>query len=98
MIQTSEITLQEMVACVDREIAFRAKLFPRWVSATPPKMTQKTADQEQARMRAVRAQLVRSAAVEAALRALASECNIEPVDLEAMVVAAQNATSPQVPA
>ena len=51
-----EVTLQDQIDCVTREIGFREKLYPRWVSQN--KLTQKTADLEIARMKAVRETLV----------------------------------------
>ena len=57
------VTLEEMVSCVDRELAMRAKAYPRWVRQKPPKLTQRTADQEMERMRAVRAALLRAEAL-----------------------------------
>ena len=51
-----EVTLQDQIDCVTREIGFREKLYPRWVR--DHKLTQKVADLEIARMRAVRETLV----------------------------------------
>lgn len=50
-----EITLQEQIDCVDRELNMRGRVYPRWVSER--KLTQALADKEMARMRAVRATL-----------------------------------------
>ena len=49
---TNDITIDQMVQCVDREIGMRERVYPRWVEQK--KMLQTTADQELARMRAVR--------------------------------------------
>ena len=49
---TNEITLDQMIQCVDREIGMRERSYPRWVEQK--KLLQATADQELARMRAVR--------------------------------------------
>ena len=46
------VLLQDQIAAVEREIGFRVKLYPRWVAQN--KLTQAAADQEIARMRAVR--------------------------------------------
>ena len=46
-----EITLEDQIQAVTREISFRQRLYPRWVEQK--KLTQKTADMEIARMRAV---------------------------------------------
>ena len=48
----AEVTLEEMIACVDREIGMREKVYPRWVENR--KMLSATADKELERMRAVR--------------------------------------------
>lgn len=52
------VSLEDMVACVDRELAMRAKTYPRYVKMKPPKLTQRAADQEMERLRAVRAALL----------------------------------------
>ena len=46
-----QISLEEMISCVEREIGMRERVYPRWVEQK--KMLQTTADQELARMRAV---------------------------------------------
>lgn len=48
----NDITIDQMVQCVDREIGMRERVYPRWVEQK--KMLQATADLELARMRAVR--------------------------------------------
>lgn len=55
---TFEVSLDEQIECVDRELAFRAKVYPRWVNASKPKMTPAAAEREMKRMRAVRESLV----------------------------------------
>ena len=50
------ITIEQMISCVGREIGMRERVYPRWVEQK--KMLQTTADQELARMRAVRDLLV----------------------------------------
>ena len=45
------ITLEEQIACVERELGFRLRLYPRWVATA--KLTQAAADEEVERMRAV---------------------------------------------
>lgn len=57
------VTIAEQVACVDRELGMRARVYPRWVKAG--KLTQAAADLEMARMTAVRWTL-RRASVELA--------------------------------
>ena len=46
------ITITEQLACLDREIAMRERVYPRWVSAG--KMTQAKVDHEMRAMRAAR--------------------------------------------
>ena len=52
-----EIGIEEQIQAVEREISFRERLYPRWVR--DQKLTQKTADLEIARMKAVRETLQR---------------------------------------
>ena len=52
----NDITLDQMVKCVEREIGMRERVYPRWVEQK--KMLQATAGLELARMRAVRDVLV----------------------------------------
>jgi hypothetical protein len=47
-----EVSLEEQLACVDREISMRERVYARWVAEK--RMTQKTADKEIEGMRAVR--------------------------------------------
>lgn len=49
---------EQLVACVDREIAFRRRVYPRWVAAG--KLTQAAADEQMALMQAVRQRLLES--------------------------------------
>ena len=49
---------EQLVACVDREIAFRGRVYPRWVAAK--KLTQAAADEQMALMQAVRQRLLES--------------------------------------
>ena len=46
------VTLQEMITCAERELRLRKAHYPRWVRQN--KITQKEADLEIARMRAIR--------------------------------------------
>lgn len=52
------VTVAEMIACVERELAMRGRVYPRWV--TQGKLTQSAADLELARMTAVRDTLRRA--------------------------------------
>ena len=45
------ITIEEQIACIERVLGMRVKLYPRWVKSG--KLTQAAADEELARMRAV---------------------------------------------
>lgn len=54
--------IMQQIACVKREIAMRAKVYPRWVANE--KMTQAKADAELAAMRAVLSTLETVAAQE----------------------------------
>lgn len=56
----TEISLTEQLECVDRELSMRGRVYPRWV--LEKKLTQALADKEMARMRAVRHELLVSAA------------------------------------
>ncbi len=47
-----DVTIAEQVACVDRELGMRNRVYPRWVKAG--KLTQTAADLEISRMTAVR--------------------------------------------
>lgn len=51
-----EVTLQEMIDCINRELSFRSRVYPRWVR--DGKLGQKAADMEMIRMQAVRDKLV----------------------------------------
>lgn len=45
------IPMEEQIACIEREIRMRERVYPRWVGAG--KLSQKKADHEIAAMRAV---------------------------------------------
>ena len=66
-------SLEEMIACVDRELAMRGKTYPRYVKAKPPKLTQKAADLEMLRLRAVRQALLEGEARRRLLAQLAEQ-------------------------
>lgn len=53
-----EITLDEMIEEVEREIRLREKVYPRWVSIKHPKLSETQAKIQMARMLAVRDTLV----------------------------------------
>lgn len=52
------VSIEEQIACVDRELSMRERVYPRWVNQHPPKMTPRTMDLELSRMRAVRQTLI----------------------------------------
>lgn len=88
-------SLEEMIACVDRELAMRAKTYPRYVKAKPPKLTQKAADLEMARLRAVRQALLEGEARRRLISQLAEQAVGESsfpaaVEAELMKVAAEH--------
>ncbi len=47
----AEVPIDAQIACIERELGFRERLYPRWVKTA--KMTQEIADAEISRMRAV---------------------------------------------
>ena len=53
-----EISLDDQIAEIDREIGFREKVYPRWVESKNPRLTLHAARIHMARLRAVRASLV----------------------------------------
>lgn len=53
---SSKIPIFDLIACVDRELGYRQRVYPRWVAAR--KMSQDKADVEIKRMEMVRSQLV----------------------------------------
>lgn len=50
------ISLEDQIKCVEREIALRKRVYPRWIAAG--KMTNEKANDEIARMQAVRESLI----------------------------------------
>jgi hypothetical protein len=52
-----EITLEDQLAEVDRELRLRESHYPRWTKGARPKLTQGNADLQIARLRAVRSSL-----------------------------------------
>lgn len=52
---SSKIPIVDLIACVDRELGYRQRVYPRWVAAR--KMSQDKADVEILRMEMVRSQL-----------------------------------------
>lgn len=48
-----DVTIDEQIAEVEREIRLREVVYPRWVAAPKPKLSQAQADKQLARMRGV---------------------------------------------
>lgn len=83
----TEVTLDQMVACVDREIKMRDKVYPRWVEQK--KMLASTMMMELARMRAVRERLVVACAMQRVLDGFVENGVIAPDSLSDMLEAAE---------
>ena len=77
----SDVLFEDMLACVDRELAMRRRVYPRWVSQG--KLKQDGADLEIIRMEAVRLGLLK---YQAALHATAGRGGgiTDPVAWEAL--------------
>jgi hypothetical protein len=57
-VSSAPIPLDDQIQEVERELKLRRKHYPRWVCSRPPKMTEKTAEQQINRMEAVRDSLL----------------------------------------
>lgn len=82
-------SIAELVRCVDREIGFRVRVYPRHVERR--KLAQATADFELARMRAVRDRLLLGEAWHTVLTGLAERAGVREQDLAVMVLEAEAA-------
>jgi len=49
--EVAAVSIEDQIACVERELRFRERVYPRWVA--DHKLLQVTADIEMSRMRAV---------------------------------------------
>ena len=56
----ADVSFEEMIACVDRELKMRAQVYPRWVK--DKKLTQEGADRQMLAMRAVRRRIMKAEA------------------------------------
>lgn len=83
----SPLSMGDLVRCVDREIGFRVRMYPRWVERH--KMTQAVADLEMRRIRGVRERLVLADAEQTVLCGLADRMRLQPQDLRALLMRAQ---------
>lgn len=75
-----EVTLDEQIAEVEREIRLREVVYPRWVAAPKPKLSQTQADKQLGRLRAVRATLAQGRTARALLREFVTDDNIVNYD------------------
>ena len=75
--------LGEMIACIDRELGMREKVYPRWVEAG--KLTPAKAARELVLMRAVRERLLVAEAEHTVLSGLGMKHGIAHRHLQAMV-------------
>lgn len=92
----SPISMGEMVKCVDREIGFRLRVYPRWVERQ--KMSQHVCDQELMRMRAVRARLVRADAENTVLTGLSERLHLDQQELSVLLMRAESMSEAMYPA
>lgn len=77
----ADVSLEDQLACVDRELAMRRKVYPRWVKNG--KLTQAAADLEILKMRGVRRALLRGEALERAWTMnLPSDSDLERFEAE----------------
>lgn len=58
MAQLFEPSIDEQIACIDRELSMRGRVYPRQIAAG--KMNQKTADREIETMQAIRKSVLRA--------------------------------------
>lgn len=56
-----DVSFLDLLACVDRELGLRAKVYPRWVK--DGKLSEKTAEREMLLMRGVRSRVIRAQAI-----------------------------------
>lgn len=80
-------TTEQMLACVDRELKMREKVYPRWVENK--KMLASTMMLELARMRAVRERLFYACAMQTVLDHFVADGAIAPDNLAAILEAAE---------
>lgn len=64
-----DLPLEVLLGCVDREIKFRDRMYPRWCQQL--KMNHQTAAEERMRIRAVRDRLLDAAALQVVVQKLA---------------------------
>lgn len=88
--------MADLIRCVDREIGFRVRVYPRWVAAVPPKMTPSVGAREIATMRAVRARLVRAEAEHTVLSGLGMKHGYAHRHLQEMIEEAERLVASQV--
>lgn len=86
-VPVESVTTEQMLACVDRELKMRERVYPRWVENK--KMLASTMMLELARMRAVRERLIYSCAMQSVLAGLVEHGAIAPDSLADMIEAAE---------
>ena len=86
--------LAELIACIDRELSMREKVYPRWVEAG--KLTPVKASRELALMRAVRDRIVLAEAEHTVLSGLGMKHGIAHRHLQSMVEEAERLVASQV--
>lgn len=77
------VSMAELIRCVDRELGFRARVYPRWVEKR--KMTQAVAELEIRRLRAVRDRLVLADAEHTVMTGLAERLQMSVDELAFLV-------------
>lgn len=76
--QPADVSFEDMLACVDRELKMRRQVYPRWVASG--KLKQSAADLEILKMRAVRRALLCHFALHEAVRCSGSNALVSQVD------------------
>lgn len=89
------VSLPDMVGCVDREVGFRLTVYPRWVDKK--KMTPRTMNEQLDRMRAVRREVIRAAALTMVCDQLAKEAGIGMGQMMAMIEREEQVLAAQFP-
>ena len=77
--------IQELLKCVDREIQFRQRVYPRWVNSN--KLSAENAGMELIRIRGVREYLVRGEALRLVLAQLQPKLSMSAEEVDVMIKA-----------
>ena len=86
-VPVESVTTEQMLACVDRELKMRKRVYPRWVEKK--KMLASTMMLELARMRAVRERLFYACAMQTVLDGFVENGAIAPDSLADILEAAE---------